>query len=129
MKHSSKQLQPEMPKVVQDCHKFLAWVIPQLDKFPRNRRFTLGERLESEMLEVLAASVSAAYSQRKQPLLERASQRISVAQHLWRLAYSNTACPPKQSGNTPPAPAVLRPSGGAIPSPRDRQTTMAEKRV
>jgi hypothetical protein len=93
MKNASKSLQPETPKVVQDCHQFLAWLIPQLDKFPRNRRFTLGERLESEMLEVLAATVSAAYSQHKQPLLERASQRISVAQHLWRLAYELKTIP------------------------------------
>ncbi len=93
MKHTSKQSQPETPKVVQDCHQFLAWLIPQLDKFPRNRRFTLGERLESEMIEVLAASVSAAYAKHKQPLLERASQRISVAMHLWRLAYELQTIP------------------------------------
>jgi hypothetical protein len=31
----------------------LLWLIPQIDKFPRVRRFTLGERLESAMLEVL----------------------------------------------------------------------------
>jgi len=42
--------QNTLPKVVQDCHVLLIWLIPLLDNFPRNRRFTLGERLESGML-------------------------------------------------------------------------------
>ena len=33
------------PQAVQACHELIGWMIPQLDKFPRLRRFTLGERL------------------------------------------------------------------------------------
>ena len=32
------------PHAVQSCHDLLLWLIPLLDKFPRSRRFTLGER-------------------------------------------------------------------------------------
>lgn len=32
------------PQAVQDCHEILLWLIPHLDKFPRHRRFTIGER-------------------------------------------------------------------------------------
>jgi hypothetical protein len=35
---------------VQACHALLVWVIPQLDRFPRLRRFTLGERIERAVL-------------------------------------------------------------------------------
>ncbi|MCP5091412.1 MAG: diversity-generating retroelement protein Avd [Gammaproteobacteria bacterium] len=87
MKKTTTPPKAQMPKVVEDCHELLRWLIPHLDKFPRNRRFTLGERLETELLEVLAACVSAAYAKRKQTFLEQASQRLAVAQHLWRLAY------------------------------------------
>jgi hypothetical protein len=38
---------PSVPQVVQLCHELLLWLIPQLDKFPRARRFTLGERIET----------------------------------------------------------------------------------
>ena len=38
-----KLQKPGLPKVVDDCHELLRWLIPHLDKFPRNRRFTLGE--------------------------------------------------------------------------------------
>lgn len=37
---------PIVPQVVQSCHELLFWLIPQLDKFSRARRFTLGERIE-----------------------------------------------------------------------------------
>ncbi len=39
-------MSPTVPQAVQSCHKLLLWLIPQLDEFPRLRRFTLGERLE-----------------------------------------------------------------------------------
>jgi len=51
---------PNVPQAVQSCHDLLLWLIPQLDKFPRSRRFTLGERLEAGMLEVLEMLVEPA---------------------------------------------------------------------
>lgn len=44
---------PALPQVIDDCHELLKWLIPLLDQFPRSRRFTLGERLESGLLAVL----------------------------------------------------------------------------
>lgn len=37
---------PTVPHAVQSCHELLLWLIPQLDKFPRARRFGLDERFE-----------------------------------------------------------------------------------
>ena len=54
-----------MPQAVQDCHDLLRWLIPLLDKFPRARRFTLGERLEGGLLDVLEELVDAAYGHDK----------------------------------------------------------------
>jgi hypothetical protein len=61
------------PQAVQAAHELLLWLIPQIDKFPRVRRFTLGERLESAMLEVLELSVEAAYTHNKRAALQRAT--------------------------------------------------------
>jgi hypothetical protein len=49
-----------VPQAVQSCHELLLWLISQLDKFPRSRRFTLGERLETGLLEVLELLVEGA---------------------------------------------------------------------
>ena len=75
------------PQAVQRCHELLLWLIPQLDKFPRVRRFTLGERLETGLLEVLELLVEAAYSRSKAAMLKRANLRLEVVRHLWRLGH------------------------------------------
>ena len=75
------------PQAVQDCHAILLWLIPHLDKFPRQRRFTVGERLETGMLAVLEQLVSAAYSRNKDEPLRAANLRLEVVRHLWRLAH------------------------------------------
>jgi len=74
------------PQAVQRCHEILAWLIPQLDQFPRARRFTLGERLEGGLLSILEDLVEAAYSRDKRQALTRANRRLAVSRHLWRLA-------------------------------------------
>ncbi len=77
----------KLPKAVQDCHELLAWIIPQLDKFPRPRRFTLGERIESGLLEVLEWLVEGAYSRSKAEILRHANLRLDRVRHLWRLGH------------------------------------------
>jgi hypothetical protein len=62
-------------------------MIPQVDKFPRVRRFTLGERLEGGLLDVLELLVEAAYTRNKETPLRRANLRLEVVRHLWRLAH------------------------------------------
>ena len=78
---------PNVPQAVQSCHDLLLWLIPQLDKFPRSQRFTLGERLEVGVLEVLELLVEAAYSRHKDQPLLRGNLRLEVVRHLWRLAH------------------------------------------
>jgi hypothetical protein len=36
-----------VPQAVQSCHELLLWLIPQLDKFPRVRRFTRAQTSRS----------------------------------------------------------------------------------
>jgi hypothetical protein len=53
----SDQASGGVPRAVQAYHDRLAWLIPHLDPFPRVRRLTLGERLETGFLSVLEALV------------------------------------------------------------------------
>lgn len=75
-----------VPRAVQACHELLAWMIPVLDGFPRWRRFTLGERLETGFLKVLEALVEAAYSREKGSALTRANRQLAVNRHPCRLS-------------------------------------------
>jgi hypothetical protein len=74
-----------VPQAVQSCHELLQWLIPQLDKFPRSRRFTLGERIEAGLLEVLELLVEAAYTRNKDTSLRRANLKLEVVRPLWRI--------------------------------------------
>jgi hypothetical protein len=82
-----KQNTNPMPKVVEDCHELLAWMIPKLDHFPRNRRFTLGERIETGLLSVLENLISAAYQKSHTDSLKTANLQLDVVRHLWRLSH------------------------------------------
>ncbi|MDX1655712.1 MAG: diversity-generating retroelement protein Avd, partial [Candidatus Competibacteraceae bacterium] len=88
-----KQEKSEVPRAVQACHELLAWLIPHLDKFPRARRFTLGERLETGLIAVLESLVEAAYSRDKSAALVRANRQLEVNRHLWRLAFELQVIP------------------------------------
>ncbi len=85
-----------VPTAVEQCHELLLWLIPLLDKFPRSRRFTLGERLENGLVEVLDGLVEAAYSRDKQAPLRRANSRLQVVRHLWRLSFELRVIPLKR---------------------------------
>lgn len=80
--------QPTMPKAVEDCHDLLAWMIPKLDQFPRNRRFTLGERIENGLLLVLENLIQATYQKPHAVYLQAANVQLDVVRHLWRLSHT-----------------------------------------
>lgn len=77
----------ELPKVVQDCHNLILWLIPVLDKFPRSRRFTLGERLENNLLSILENLVEANYTKQRRNILIRTNRQLEITRHLWRLSF------------------------------------------
>ena len=87
---------PNTPQAVQRCHDLIVWLIPQLDHFPRARRFTLGDRLESRLLDILEDLVEAAYSRQKAGALTRANRRLEVVRHLWRIALELKTIPLKR---------------------------------
>jgi hypothetical protein len=76
-----------VPQAVQSCHELLLWLVPQLDKLPRARRFMLGERIEAGLIEVLELLVEASYTHNKESPLRRANLRLEVARHLWRVGF------------------------------------------
>lgn len=59
MRQPEPDMPPTPPPAVETCHQLLAWLIPQLDRFPRLRRHTLGVQIETRLLDVLACLVEA----------------------------------------------------------------------
>jgi hypothetical protein len=76
----------ESPVAVQKTYEFVLWLVKKVENFPRSYRFTIGERLTATSLDLLTTLVEAAYSRRKDPLLDAASQKVNAIRYLLRLS-------------------------------------------
>ena len=75
----------ELP-AIQACYELLLWIVPVLDRLPRNRKFTLGDRIESRLIDALSLLVAASYSRTKSERLSEANVRLQEVRYLVRLA-------------------------------------------
>ncbi len=67
--------------------RFLLWLIPTLDKFPRAQRFLLGDRIETTALDVLERLIEATFTRERRTMLQQANLGLEKLRHLMRLAH------------------------------------------
>ena len=67
-------------------YRFLLWLIPTIEKFPRTHKFTVGERIEKTALDVLEALIEATYTKERAQHLRRANLGVEKLRFLLRLA-------------------------------------------
>jgi len=72
--------------VVQKAYDLVLWLVPKLEKFPKQHRFTLGQRMFDTALDLLSSLVESAYTPEKGPMLRTASRKTNVLRYLLRLA-------------------------------------------
>ena len=81
-----KQSDQGAPLAVSKTYDFVLWLLPKVEGFPRSYKFTVGDRLSSNGLDVLMLLVEAAYSTKKEDLLSEAIRKINSTRYLLRLA-------------------------------------------
>ncbi|MBI3376203.1 MAG: diversity-generating retroelement protein Avd [Betaproteobacteria bacterium] len=67
-------------------YRFILWLVPAVDKFPRSQKFLLGDRIQSTALEVLERLVEATYTRERVALLAQANLGLEKLRFLFRLA-------------------------------------------
>ena len=72
--------------MVGKAYDFVLWLLPKVETFPRSHRFTVGERLSAQGLDVLVILTEAAYTRSKDELLTQANRKINSTRLLLRLA-------------------------------------------
>lgn len=73
--------------IVQErVYRFVLWLMPAVDKFPRSQKFLLGDRIQSLALEVLEGLVEATYTSERRPILTRVNLHLEKLRVLLRLA-------------------------------------------
>ena len=68
-------------------YRFLLWLVPAVDGFPRRQKFLLGDRIQRTALNVLESLVEATYTKQRDPHLARANLGIEKLRFLFRLAW------------------------------------------
>lgn len=74
------------PIVITRLYDLILWTIPQLDKFPRNHKFTIGDRIESLLLEILELLIEAAYTHKKNIALNEANIKLEKLRFMIRIS-------------------------------------------
>lgn len=71
------------------AYDLLKHTLPMLDSLPRSQRFTLGDRIQNHLSDLLDLIVEAYYlpAADKRPVLTRANIRLETLRHYFRLAY------------------------------------------
>ena len=67
--------------------RFLAWLIPAVERFPRSQKFLLGDRIQTSALDVLERLIEATYIKRRGDALASANLGIKKLRFLFRLAH------------------------------------------
>jgi len=74
----------EGPKVIRVAYDFATWAIPAIAKLPRNKRYTLGEKIENKIFDLIDILLQAQYSREKSASLKQANLTIEQMRHLFR---------------------------------------------
>ena len=67
-------------------YRFLVWLVPTVEKFPKSHKFTMGDRIQAVALDVLEALIDATYTRERMQHLRRANLGIEKLRFLLRLA-------------------------------------------
>jgi hypothetical protein len=77
-------MQGEVQAVIK-VYDILKWLIPQISRFPRAHKFTLGDRITNLGLDVLMLLIDANYTRDKMEMLRKANLKLEHLRYLLRL--------------------------------------------
>jgi hypothetical protein len=67
-------------------YQFLLWLVLTLDKFPRQQKFVLGDRIETAALDVLDSLIAATYTRGRDRMLNDANLGLERLRFFMRLS-------------------------------------------
>ena len=85
IKKSSEEL-----VVIQKLYDYLVWVSPIINRLPRDKKYTIGDRLLNRLYDVLEDLIKAKYrSRNKLELLEQANVGLEIVRFYQRLILTD----------------------------------------
>lgn len=77
-------------------YRFVLWLVPTVEKFPRAQKFTLGDRIQAAALDVLDGLTEANYSRDCAPALTLVNLRLERLRLLFRLSHDLRLVDPRR---------------------------------
>ena len=74
----------ELP-IVQKTYDLIKWYVPILNRLPRSHKFSLGDRIVSELYNLLKSLIVARYAKEKLAILEPLNGTVDLLRHQTRL--------------------------------------------
>lgn len=81
--HRARRTGPALEK----WYGFLQWLLPAVQKLPRNYKFTLGDRMLTMGLEVLERLIEATYQRHATPALQAANLELEKLRFVLRMVF------------------------------------------
>lgn len=76
----------ELP-IIQKTYDLIKWYVPILNRLPRDHKFGLGERMVSELYDILEGLVLARYARDKLELLQPLTGKLDILTYQTRLLF------------------------------------------
>ncbi len=71
---------------LEETYRFLLWLMPTVEKFPRSYKFVLGDRIQVAAIGVLEGLVEATYTRNREHVLSQVNLGIETLRFLIRLS-------------------------------------------
>ncbi len=86
----------DMPPVFQRFYLLAGWLLDRVEKYPKNARFTFGQRLTDRALAIIEHLVRAAYGRRRADNLAAVNTELEILRVLLRLSKDRRYISPDQ---------------------------------
>ena len=74
----------ELP-IIQKTYDLIQWYVPHINRMPRDMKFALGDRMQSNLYDLLEGLILARYDSERLPLLQRLNARLDILRFHTRL--------------------------------------------
>lgn len=71
--------------VIQKMYDLIIWFVPLINKFPRDHKFTLGDRIQNQLYDILEELILAKYEKEKLARLESVNGKLDVLRYQTKL--------------------------------------------
>jgi hypothetical protein len=76
----------ELP-IIQKTYDLIKWYIPIINRLPRDHKYSLGDRIVTQLYDILELLISARFNHQRLPILQSANLKLDLFKYQSRLLF------------------------------------------